>query len=102
MKVSPLTLEIFFHIYNSPTPLPREKSAGTQETVAFLLEKELICFTGDIKFAKIDQAVFKLTRKGEVWKDTILSTPLPILQYVMPCPYNQERNPNEALTKNSQ
>ena len=88
MKVTPLILEIFFHIYTTPAPIPRPDSAGTKETIEQLLVNDLITEKNmlDVTYT---ECIYTLTRKGEIWKDAILATPLPVLQYVMPYPYDQ-------------
>jgi hypothetical protein len=80
---SPLTQEIFFHIYITQASLPRAESLGTKETVKWLLHQELVETIG-LETAQILGHNLQLTEKGHVWKDAILSVPLPIKQWVVP------------------
>lgn len=81
--ISPLTLEIFFHIYVTPGELPRPESQGTKETVEWLLSNELVRRT-TCTILPIGHHGLELTEKGAVWRDAILSVPAPIQQWIIP------------------
>jgi len=77
MKLSPLKINLLMHIYALRSPFDHPNAPAY-----VLAKKEFV--DNELAYEINDGCGYKLTRKGEIFVDAILSTPMPVLQYVMP------------------
>ena len=77
MKLSPLKVNLLMHIYALRRPFDHPDAPAY-----VLAKKEFV--DNELVYEINDGCGYKLTRKGEIFVDAILNTPMPVLQYVMP------------------
>lgn len=73
MEITPRSIEVFLHFYNSSLPHPRaEAPAEAEAIVAFMNEGILRRRPGDHVGLRLEA-----TDRGKVWMAMLCSTPLP-------------------------
>lgn len=78
MKLSPLKINLLMHIYALRIPFDHPDAPAYREAKNEFIKNE-IAYEEETA-----PCGYKLTRKGEVFVDAIINTPMPVLQYVMP------------------
>lgn len=77
MKLSPLKINLLLHIYAISAPFNHPDAPAYVEAKKEFVNNELVYETDT-------PCGYALTRKGEVLIDSLLNTPMPVLQYTMP------------------
>jgi len=78
--LSPVVLEAFLRIYYSPTPLSGLDTPAVTKGLALLENNGVI----QREKADKDDSPFRITPKGHVFLNMILSTPFPVTKAVDP------------------
>lgn len=83
--MSPFEIKILLHIYTTPAEFPlSERSVPLhRETTSRFMDDGLITASG---VCCQDEHPFKLTERGRVYLDAMMSLPLPEQRWVMPNP----------------
>lgn len=74
MRSSPSSIEAILHIYYSPVPHERQRTAAMQQAYREFVSQGLIVSDGN--------GYFKCTPKGSAWVEMICHTPYPVKQVI--------------------